>query len=104
MKLKLSQEWSGLMRQYERDHQDPRNRACHMVGIPMIAASFPVGLTIVGLPIAAGMFTAGWSLQFVGHAFEGKQPTFVSDERGLAAGVLWWMHKAGFGLFELTPE
>jgi uncharacterized membrane protein YGL010W len=78
MKLKLNHEWSELMRQYDRDHQDPRNRFCHLVGVPMIAASFPIGATIVGLPLAVGMFTTGWAFQFAGHAFEGKQPTFVA--------------------------
>ena len=104
MKLKLNHEWSELMRQYERDHQDPRNRLCHMVGIPIIAASFPIGMTVVGLPLAVGMFTTGWAFQFAGHAFEGKRPTFVSDKRGLIAGLLWWFHKIGVDAVELDAE
>ena len=79
--MKLNAEWTDLMRKYEGDHQDPRNQACHKVGIPLIAASIPIGATIVGLPLAAAMFTTGWAFQFVGHAFEGKKPSFVEDRR-----------------------
>ncbi|MGH7272108.1 MAG: hypothetical protein ACREJ3_16885, partial [Polyangiaceae bacterium] len=57
--MKLNREWGALMTAYERDHADPRNQACHSIGIPLIAASFPVGATVVGLPLAAGMFTTG---------------------------------------------
>ena len=93
--IRLNDEWTGLMHSYERDHQDPRNQACHRIGIPLIAASFPVGATVVGLPLAAVMFTTGWTFQFVGHAFEGKQPSFVNDRRNLVVGLLWWLKKAG---------
>ena len=80
---------------YEQDHQDPRNQLCHRVGIPLIAASFPVGATVVGLPLAIGMFSVGWAFQFVGHVFEGKPPSFVSDKRNLIVGLLWWAKKSG---------
>ncbi|ACY14576.1 Mpo1-like protein [Haliangium ochraceum] len=93
--IRLNQEWSQLMDSYEDDHRDPRNQACHKVGIPLIAGSLPVGASIVGLPLAAAMFTTGWTLQFVGHAFEGKRPSFVSDKRALVVGLLWWMKKVG---------
>lgn len=106
MKLHLNQEWSELMRHYERDHRDPRNQFCHSIGIPLIVASFPVGMTIIGLPLAAGMFSVGWGFQFAGHVFEGKKPTFLSDTRGLVTGVLWWTRKVGLDLVELEdpPE
>ena len=93
--LQLNKEWTALMRAYELDHSDPRNQACHRVGIPLIAASVPIGATIVGLPLAAGLFTTGWAFQFVGHAFEGKKPSFVDDKRNLIVGLLWWLKKSG---------
>jgi uncharacterized membrane protein YGL010W len=93
--LKLNDEWTDLMRKYEGDHSDPRNQACHRVGIPLIAASLPVGATIVGLPLAAAMFTTGWAFQFIGHAFEGKKPSFVDDRRNVVIGLLWWLKKTG---------
>ncbi len=93
--MRLDREWTELMRRYEADHQDPRNQACHRVGIPLIAASIPVGATIVGIPLAAAMFTTGWAFQFAGHVFEGKKPSFVDDRRNLVVGLLWWLKKAG---------
>ena len=93
--LTLNSEWTSLMHNYEDDHRDPRNRACHQIGIPLIAASVPVGATLIGLPLAATMFSVGWGFQFVGHLFEGKKPSFVEDRRYLAVGALWWLKKAG---------
>lgn len=93
--IRLDAEWTELMRRYEEQHADPRNQACHKVGIPLIAASVPVAATIVGLPLAAAMFTTGWTFQFVGHVFEGKKPAFVDDRRNLIVGLLWWMKKSG---------
>ena len=93
--MKLNQEWGELLAKYKLDHQHPMNQRCHKVGIPLIAASFPVGATLVGLPLAAGMFTVGWAFQFAGHAFEGKKPSFVDDKRALLVGLLWWAEKSG---------
>ena len=93
--MRLNEEWTDLMKSYEADHSDPRNQACHKVGIPLIAASIPVGATIIGLPLAASMFTVGWGFQFVGHYFEGKKPSFVNDKRNLVVGLLWWLKKSG---------
>ena len=45
--IRLDAEWSDLMRKYDGDHQDPRNQACHRVGIPLIAASLPIGATLI---------------------------------------------------------
>lgn len=102
--LKLNEEWTELMRRYAEDHSDPRNQACHKVGIPLIAASIPVGATVIGLPLAAAMFTTGWTFQFVGHAFEGKKPSFVDDKRNLLVGLLWWFEKVGAPLAKRTPS
>ena len=93
--IRLNADWTNLMHAYEQDHQDPRNQACHRIGIPLIAASIPVAATIIGLPLAAGMFGVGWGFQFVGHVFEGKKPSFVEDRRFLAVGLLWWLKKSG---------
>lgn len=101
-KLKLNAEWTALMHSYRDDHQNETNQLCHTIGIPMIAASFPVGATIVGLPLAASMFSVGWGFQFVGHYFEGKPPSFVSDKRSLIIGLLWWAKKVGLDVVEET--
>ena len=93
--IRLNAEWTSLMHGYEEQHSDPRNQACHKIGIPLIAASIPVGATVIGLPLAATMFTVGWAFQFVGHYFEGKKPSFVNDKRNLVVGLLWWLKKTG---------
>jgi uncharacterized membrane protein YGL010W len=93
--IRLNAEWTDLMHKYEQDHADPRNQACHRVGIPLIAASFPVGATVIGLPLAATMFTTGWGFQFLGHFFEGKKPSFYGDKRNFFVGAIWWLKKAG---------
>ena len=65
-----------------------------------VAASLPIGATLVGLPLAIPMFTVGWTFQFIGHAFEGKKPSFVDDRRQLLTGLLWWTQKVGLPLVE----
>jgi uncharacterized membrane protein YGL010W len=101
-RIRLDQDWSRLMERYEADHQNRINRACHTVGIPLIAGSLPVGATIIGLPLAAAMFTTGWAFQFVGHAFEGKKPTAFDDKRALLVGFMWWLKKAGLDFVEFS--
>ncbi len=75
------------MRQYHEDHLHPVNKACHMIGIPMIVASLPV--IPIAPPVGLGMFSTGWAFQFVGHVFEGKKPSFTRDLRYLAIGPVW---------------
>ncbi|WP_200821216.1 Mpo1-like protein [Oceanicoccus sp. KOV_DT_Chl] len=35
------------------------------------------------------IFTIAWILQFVGHAYEGKKPSFFEDIQFLLIGPLW---------------
>jgi uncharacterized membrane protein YGL010W len=89
--------WDEWIAQYASSHQHAVNRACHTLGIPMIA------LSILLLPLAimdwrwlwlsAGLFLSGWALQFIGHAFEGKPPEFFKDWRFLFVGLRWWFAK-----------
>jgi uncharacterized membrane protein YGL010W len=80
-----------MMDKYRRDHQHPVNRALHTVGIPMIVASLPI---FPFNPLLGGsLFVVGWILQFVGHAFEGKAPSFFSDPRFLLVGPMWLVRK-----------
>ena len=83
--------------QYANSHQHPVNRACHSLGIPLIVLSIPLfAASFFFHPLwryAAGLFLLGWILQFVGHAFEHKQPEFLHDWRFLLVGVRWWWAK-----------
>lgn len=89
--------WDEWIAQYGQSHQHPVNRACHTLGIPLIAASIPIGLVALAVPriwpLPAGLFVVGWVLQFVGHAFEGKPPEFFRDWRFLLVGLRWWVAK-----------
>ena len=83
--------------EYSQSHQNPVNRACHTVGIPMIAASLPLFAVAAvrrsGWTLPTTLFTVGWVFQFVGHAFEGKPPEFFKDPRFLFVGLRWWAAK-----------
>ena len=87
--------WDEWIAQYQKSHQHPINRTCHIVGIPLIAVSLLLALWIPlrpGFwPVPVVLFVAGWTLQFIGHAFEGKRPEFFSDWRFLVVGLRWWV-------------
>lgn len=91
---RTTEQW---VEQYSSSHNHPVNRFCHTLGIPMIAASLPlflIALLVKGFwvwPLA--LFIVGWTLQFVGHAFEGKPPEFFKDYRFLFVGLRWWWAK-----------
>jgi uncharacterized membrane protein YGL010W len=89
--------WDEWIRQYGTSHRHPVNRACHTIGIPMIAVSvltLPVMLVeFRWWVIPAWLFVLGWAFQFVGHAFEGKPPEFFHDWRFLFVGLRWWFAK-----------
>jgi uncharacterized membrane protein YGL010W len=89
--------WDEWIAQYARSHQHPLNRVCHSFGIPLIALSIPLFLVAIAVPgfwrIPLAMFLAGWILQFLGHAIEGKPPEFLHDWRFLFVGLRWWVAK-----------
>jgi uncharacterized membrane protein YGL010W len=91
---RTSEQWVA---QYAQSHQNRINRLCHTFGIPLIVLSLAVlGVSIFYHPLwvyAAGLFVFGWILQFIGHAFEGKEPEFFHDWRFLLVGVRWWWAK-----------
>jgi uncharacterized membrane protein YGL010W len=103
--IRLNREWTQLLAKYKMAHTHPKNQACHRIGIPMIAASFPLAATVVGLPLAAGLFTVGWGFQFLGHHYQGNDPAFFDDPRNLIVGVIWWLQKSGVEVrsAETTP-
>ena len=89
--------WDSWIAQYAESHQHPLNRLTHTFGIPMIMAALPMLLAGIfwhpALWFAGGLFVAGWALQFLGHAIEGKPPEFLSDWRFLLVGSRWWFAK-----------
>ena len=89
--------WDDWIARYSQSHQHPVNRVCHTLGIPLIVVSlplFPVAAIRAGFwPVPVTLFLAGWIVQFVGHAFEGKPPEFFHDWRFLFVGLRWWVAK-----------
>lgn len=89
--------WDDWIAQYAKSHQNRWNQISHAFGIPMIVVS--LGLALLALiwpglwPWALALFLAGWALQFVGHAIEGKPPEFLQDWRFLLVGTRWWWKK-----------
>jgi len=75
-KLRSISDWDEWIAQYAQSHTNPVNRACHTIGIPLIALS--LGLFAAWLATgrfrteALALFAGGWLLQFVGHWFEGE--------------------------------
>ena len=88
---------SDWIARYTQSHQNPVNRVCHTIGIPLIAVSIPlfvIALFVHGFwPVPLGLFVVGWAFQFIGHAFEGKPPEFFKDWRFLFVGLRWWLAK-----------
>lgn len=88
---------SEWIAEYSQSHQHRANRLLHTIGIPMIVVSILLALSGLAfpalLPVAAVLFVAGWVLQFVGHALEGKPPEFFKDWRFLFVGLRWWLAK-----------
>ena len=103
-RIQLNREWTELFARYRADHQHPMNKRMHRIGIPLILSSLPVGATLVGLPLAAGLFSVGWGFQFAGHMFEGKKPSLVDDKRSLLIGVLWYLESCGLKVFEESSD
>lgn len=89
--------WDDWIAQYSTSHQNPVNRLCHTIGIPLIVLSLAFFAVTAFAhrfwPVAVGLFVVGWGFQFVGHAFEGKPPEFLSDWRFLLVGTRWWAAK-----------
>jgi uncharacterized membrane protein YGL010W len=94
MGSRTSEQWIA---QYAMSHRHPVNHFCHTLGIPLIvisivwfAAAWMMSAPLL-MPIV--FFLAGWALQFIGHAFEGKRPEFFHDWRFLFVGLRWWVAK-----------
>lgn len=97
MALMSPRSWSDWIAEYAQSHQHPVNRVCHTIGIPLIGVSMVLliaALFVSGLWLAAAiLFGAGWTFQFVGHAYERKPPEFLKDWRFLFVGMRWWYAK-----------
>lgn len=81
----------SFLERYKEDHTHPINHVTHAIGIPMIVVS--VVVFFFNWKWGAGLFVVGWVLQFIGHMFEGKMPSFFKNPIFLLVGPLWWVQK-----------
>ncbi len=97
MALGRERSWDDWVAEYAQSHQDPRNRLCHTIGIPLIVVSLVLLLGALIYPpllsFGVGLFLLGWFLQFLGHALEHTWPEFFKDWRFLFVGLRWWVAK-----------
>ena len=73
------------------------------VGMLALFALMVYPLTLLGsstLLVAVAVFVVAWIGQFVGHAIEGRKPSFLEDVKFLLVGPAWLLHfiyrRAGF--------
>jgi uncharacterized membrane protein YGL010W len=69
--------WAEPFAFYLAEHRDPRNRATHYVGIPVLAISAIVGIVTWNLWIFLGGQVVGWAFQLWGHRIEGNRPALL---------------------------
>lgn len=65
------------------------------IGMLALSALIIWSLTLLGgntLIVAATMFVLAWVGQFIGHAIEGKKPSFFEDVKFLLIGPAWLLH------------
>ena len=90
--------WDSWIAEYSESHRHPLNRLTHTFGIPIIMLSLP--LLVAGIVwraalwVGVTLFLLGWTLQFIGHAIEGKRPSFFKDVQFLMIGPLWLLAAA----------
>lgn len=105
----VAERWRRAIEFYEATHQDPRNRALHVVGIPIIAGGV-TGLLVwprYSPPwwLSAGAYGFGWTLNLVGHAaFEKNGPAFADDPLSFVAGPVWDLMHLRDALARRAPE
>lgn len=66
------------MQLYRDEHRTIGCKLSHMIGVPMIVASFP--MLIFNWRWAIALFVVGWIIQFAGHYyFEKNRPVLMAD-------------------------
>ncbi|MBF7146705.1 Mpo1-like protein [Bacillus toyonensis] len=84
-------DFQKMFKKYRDDHQHPMNKFFHFIGIPRIITS--IFILFVNWKLGLSLFILGWIFQFVGHAIEGKKPTFLSNPAYLVVGPIYFFKK-----------
>lgn len=86
--------WAREFAYYLNEHRNPKNRATHMVGIPLLLSTAIAALAImpsnwrVGLPLLIGGQIVGWIIQIIGHKIEGNKPALLKRPISFVIGPL----------------
>jgi uncharacterized membrane protein YGL010W len=66
-------------------------RLAGTLAVPAILGLFAIYVVslFVAWPWALAVFFIGWAFQFIGHAYEGKSPAFLTNLVHLLIGPLW---------------
>jgi hypothetical protein len=67
-------DWQREFELYLHEHRHPLNRACHVVGIPLLTVTALFALVRLDWRIFVVGWTVGWALQLAGHRIEGNRP------------------------------
>ena len=73
---------------YAFEHQHPMNRLTHLFGIPVLLGTMALALVWGSWQWFVGGQVVGWSIQLVGHRYEGNKPAFLKRPLGLIMGQL----------------
>jgi len=94
----------SFIENYKAKHQHPLNKLTHSIGIPLIVISLP--LFLFNWRWALALFVVGFTLQFIGHAFEGNRPAFFRNPMYLLVGPWWLLRRAAaaIGLTKTSPS
>lgn len=66
------------MQLYREEHRTTGCKISHLIGVPMIVASFP--MLVFNWRWAIALFVVGWIFQFAGHRFfEKNRPVLMAD-------------------------
>ncbi len=99
--MRSAAEW---LEDYGASHCNPINKLLHWICVPVIVCcvigllwSLPFPHTLAASrrlnaplwSLCAALFVLAWIGQFIGHAVEGKRPSFFKDLQFLLVGPLW---------------
>ncbi len=87
--------WSRQFAFYLHEHQDPRNRATHMVGIPLLIVTAVAGLIMLDWRMLLGGQLLGWAIQLAGHRLEGNRPALLKNPVAFLMGPLMVLVEMG---------
>jgi uncharacterized membrane protein YGL010W len=87
--------WTQQFAWYLNQHKNPRNRATHMIGIPVLILSAIAALWTLDWRMFLGGQLLGWAIQIAGHKIEGNRPALFADPIAFLMGPLMVLVEMG---------